>query len=192
MEEKFETVINSHKSLSHVEIEMRLGHTQGARFDTNIGEKDFKWIMSGLRKYDNWSSIKETTNQVYYEGNIRHTIDQETDNEVCIEKIKIKNIDHRADKFDVRLAVAQELPHETPLDEVAEFDRCVIKNRISFVRKNVSIDLTVVTGDPDDLDDEEEKQYQVELEILNVNDLSKDDLVNSIHKIINLMDMFKR
>jgi len=189
MEAKFETVINSHKGLPHVEVEMRLGHIQGHRFDTNVGEQDFKFIMKGLRKYEGWDSIKESVKHVYYEGNKRHSTDISNDNEESIEKKNVKNIDHKEKKFDIRLSVSQEFPADVAGEDV-EFDRFIVKDRVSFVRKKVSIDMTVISGDPDDLDDEEDKQYQVELELIDVDKLNVHELRNSIHKVVNIMEMF--
>ena len=50
--------------------------------------------------------------------------------------------------------------------------------------------MTVISGDPDDLDDEEDKQYQVELELIDVDKLNVYELRNSIHKVVNIMEMF--
>ena len=58
------------------------------------------------------------------------------------------------------------------------------KQRVSFLRKNLSIDMTVVSGDPDDLDDENEESYEIEMEIVDptkVND--NDTFYNILHKI---------
>ena len=191
MESKFKTVINSHKDIPHVEIELRLGHIQGNRFDTNIGERDFKWMLRGFEKYKGWDSVKESTETVYYAGELRFSINDETDEENYIKKSKIKNIDHRFDRFDVRLGVATEEPLEIVEDDETEYERTIVKQRKSFIRKNVSIDMTTISGDPDDLDDEEEKQYQVELELLNVDTMTDDELSNSIHKVKDVMNMFK-
>ena len=172
MENKFKTVINSHKAIPNVEIELRLGHIQGNRFDTNVGEKDFNWMMRGFEKFKGWDDVKESTETVYYSNELRYSTNEDTDEEIYIKKNKLKNIDHRFDKFDVRLGVATEEPHDMDgLDDI-EFDRTVLKKRKSFIRKNVSIDMTIISGDPDDLDDEEEKQYQVELELLNVDKMT--------------------
>ena len=48
------------------------------------------------------------------------------------------------------------------------------KRRMSFIRKNLSIDMTVVEGDVEDLDTEDPNSYQVELEIIDPS-LVKDD-----------------
>mgnify|MGYP000271226168 CR=1 FL=1 len=50
--------------------------------------------------------------------------------------------------------------------------------------KNLVIDMTEVTGDPDDMDDESEASYEIELEIVNPKEVSDDDtLYNIIYKI---------
>ena len=44
--------------------------------------------------------------------------------------------------------------------------------------------MTEVTGDPDDMDDESEASYEIELEIVNPKEVSDDDtLYNIIYKI---------
>ncbi len=66
------------------------------------------------------------------------------------------------------------------------------KTRTSFVRKNLSIDMTVVTGEPDDMDDEAEETYEVELEIINPKLITDDDrFYNLIYKIDCIMKLLK-
>ncbi len=65
------------------------------------------------------------------------------------------------------------------------------KRRISFIRKNLSIDMTVVEGDVEDLDMEDPNSYQVELEIIDPS-LVKDDneLFNILHKVKDVFNIF--
>jgi hypothetical protein len=64
------------------------------------------------------------------------------------------------------------------------------KRRMSFIRKNLSIDMTVVEGDVEDLDTEDPNSYQVELEIIDPS-LVKDDneLFNILHKVKDLFNI---
>ena len=66
------------------------------------------------------------------------------------------------------------------------------KKRISFIRKNLSIDMTVVTGDPTDLDCEDESQYQIELEIIDPTKVKDDiELYNIIYKIFDILKIIE-
>jgi hypothetical protein len=60
-------------------------------------------------------------------------------------------------------------------------DRKRTKTRHSFVRKNLSIDMTISSGDNADMDSEEEASYQIELEIV------KPDAVDDIYKFQNIL-----
>ena len=62
-----------------------------------------------------------------------------------------------------------------------EMDRKRTKTRHSFVRKNLSIDMTISSGDNADMDSEEEASYQIELEIM------KPDAVDDIYKFQNIL-----
>ena len=64
-----------------------------------------------------------------------------------------------------------------------------MKERVSFVRKNLSIDVTKCTGGTDDIDEENESTYQIEFEIVVPKNLKNiDELFNIIYKI---KDVFK-
>ena len=61
-------------------------------------------------------------------------------------------------------------------------DRKRTKIRHSFVRKNLSIDMTISSGDNVDMDSEEEASYQIELEIV------KPGYVDSVYKLFNIIN----
>jgi hypothetical protein len=50
------------------------------------------------------------------------------------------------------------------------------------VRKNLSIDMTISSGDNVDMDSEEEASYQIELEIVKPGD------VDSVYKLFNIIN----
>jgi len=58
----------------------------------------------------------------------------------------------------MRFCVAREIPTSGEY----EMDRKRSKTRHSFVRKNLSIDMTISSGDNADMDSEEEASYQIE------------------------------
>jgi hypothetical protein len=185
-------LFDTHKNGDHVEVEMRLGKMNGTMFDTNVGKDSFEKILKSLKKYNGWESVKESTTSVYYKGSTRVTIDEDTENSVTVDKRKVGVVDHRLanQPFDIRFCVSKELPAEMGEDDVMDHVRH--KTRTSFVRKNLSIDMTVVTGEPDDMDDEAEETYEVELEIINPKLITDDDrFYNLIYKIDCIMKLLK-
>ena len=61
---------------------------------------------------------------------------------------------------------------------------------MSFIRKNLSIDMTICDGEVEDMDAEDSKVYQVEFEIIDpkkVEDI--DTLFKIIHKINDFFNM---
>jgi hypothetical protein len=182
-------VFNTNKNKPNTEIEFRFGKINKQMFDTNIGKDVFDRIMSGLRKYKEWENVVETHTSVYYKGNTRVIVNEDNENEIIkMEKINISKTDFKLEKniMDVRLAVSTETIIESEGDGVMDSIRT--KHRVSFIRKNLSIDMTVVQGDSCDMDNEEENRYEIELEIINLN-LVRDDkeLYNLIHKIFDIL-----
>ncbi len=183
--EKCKPIFEANKSKKHVEIEMRLGKMNGKIFDTNVGEDIFSKVLKALKKYQHWESVKESVSTVYYKGSTRMIINEATDDVENVQKEKVKVLDYKLSNqpLDVRFAVSTEKPvPRVSEDEVMDHVRH--KKRISFLRKNLVIDMTEVTGDPDDMDDESEASYEIELEIVNPKEVSDDDtLYNIIYKI---------
>ena len=172
-----------------VEIEFRLGRKTSQKFDTNVGQEAFERLLKALSKYDGWESTSKGTYAVYYgEKNKRITVDEATDVSVAVIKTKIEALDFAlADKpFDIRLGVAKEQPYEQDDEEMASMKT---KKRWSFVRKNLSIDLTQMQGDPDDKDSDEDSTWHVEFEIVNPRDLGdRDKLFALMHKVFDLLN----
>ena len=165
----------THKNEGDIEVEIRLGRHNGSLFDTNVGKDVWKKVLKALRKYDS------KTVEVYYSdsNNIRITSDEESGEQEMIQKIKV----HKEDfvdgnlPLDVRFCIAREI--QTSGDY--EMDRKRNKTRHSFVRKNLSIDMTISSGDNADMDSEEEASYQIELEIVNPKE------VDSVYKFFNIL-----
>jgi len=176
----------------NIEFEFRLGKivpgTAGTTsFDTNIGKDSFEKILQGLKQYKGWESTKTTSDTVYSSGPIRLTIDDDTENSVQISKKKLFKQDHfiPGKPFDVRFSVSSETPVNLPDHEYTQARQ---RRRESFVRKNVRIDMTVVSGNPMDMDSEDMETYQVELEIIDPSKVG-DQLYNIIHKIHNVLEL---
>jgi mRNA capping enzyme, beta chain len=181
---EFGADMKKYSGKQHIEIELRLGKLNHDMFDTNIGKDVFYKLHSVLDKYNGWTNVTHTSDEVFYWPNGVRCIYDGT-NTIYQRKNKIytKNARTRG-PFDVRLGIAQELPYQEQTEDAI---RQVARQRTSFLRKNVKIDMTVVTGAPADMDSEETTSYQVELE---VTDSSTDQLAfSAIHKVFDIMSV---
>lgn len=180
---------NAHKAKNHVEFELRLGRINGKMFDTDVGKEIFDKLMCGLMQYKGWEEVKESNTSVYYKDQVRVSVDEDSDETEIVKKIPLVKETLRLEgrPLDVRFAVSLEEPIEQT-DEVMDFMRT--KKRTSFIRKNLSIDMTVVSGQPEDMDCEEPQSYQVELEIIDPCKVSNDnDFYNIVHKVQNILEV---
>jgi len=183
--EKIKDVFEAHKNEEHIEVEIRLGKHNGSLFDTNVGKETFDRVMKGLKKYNGWESTKTTTTDVFYDdtNGIRISSDEDTGEQVMVQKIKVVKEDFKSEPLDVRFSISREIPTHGSYD----MDRKRSKLRHSFIRKNLSIDMTVSSGDNVDMDSEDASSYQIELEIVKPSDVgSYNDLFNILHKVNDL------
>jgi|TARA_B100001559_G_C16503128_1_gene624368 hypothetical protein len=183
--EKIKDVFETHKNEEHIEVEIRLGKHNGSLFDTNVGKETFERVLKGLRKYDGWEETKTTSTDVFYDdtNGIRITSDEDTGEQVMVQKIKVVKEDFKFEPLDVRFSISREIPTHGSYD----MDRKRSKYRHSFIRKNLSIDMTVSSGDSVDMDSEDASSYQIELEIVKPSDVgSYNDLFNILHKVNDL------
>ena len=173
-------IFEAHKHEGDIEVEIRLGKHNGSLFDTNVGKDTWKRVLKGLKKYEGWESKKTSTVDMYYNdsNNVRITSDEDSGEQTMIQKISVVKEDFKCDPLDVRFCVAREIPTTGEY----EMDRKRTKTRHSFVRKNLSIDMTISSGDNADMDSEEEASYQIELEIM------KPDAVDDIYKFFNIIN----
>jgi hypothetical protein len=187
--QKWESIINSNKDRPNTEIEIRFGRKARKGFDTNVGVDTFQKVLKALGKYDGWESTRHTKSTVYYfDGGKRLTIDDLTDEQVGQVKTRIKVDDFEMvqSPFDVRLGISTEEPFE--YDGEATSTEQKTKERWSFVRKNLSIDMSIIKGDPDDKDCDEDTTYQIELEIVNPALVSdRDTLYNLLYKVFDVL-----
>jgi hypothetical protein len=183
--EKLLPVFESHKDEENIEVEIRLGKHNGSLFDTNVGKETFERVLDGLKKYNGWENIKTTTSENYYNdaNSIRITVNEDTGEQTMIQKINVVKEDFTGEPLDMRFSVSREIPTwgEYPMD------RKRTKTRYSFLRKNLSIDMTISSGDNVDMDSEEECSYQIELEIVKPQDVgTRDEFFNILHKVNDL------
>ena len=173
---------------------MRLGKFNGKLFDTNVGKDTFDKVYRALVKYQAWEKIYTTQEEVFYRDrdNIRMSIDQNTGDQKIVQKTSVHKEDFKKIKgvpYDVRVAFSKEIPMD--IDDFGDMDRKRPKHRQSFVRKNLSIDLTMSTGDAIDMDAEDMTEYQVEFEIIAPPDVkSKNELLNIVQKVNDLLKVF--
>jgi hypothetical protein len=185
--EKVGPIFSKYQNTQYVEFEMRLGKLNRGSFDTNVGQETFEKILRRLRKYKGWEKVSEMSDVAYYNGDTRLVIDDETENSTQVVKKKLEKIDHILSgmPLDVRFAVATETPDSR---EVEEFLSARKRTRTSFVRKNLSIDMTITSGNPTDLDSEEENVYQIEFEIIDPKKVvDTDTLYNIVHKVNDVL-----
>lgn len=183
--EKLLPVFETHKSEEHIEVEMRLGRYNGTFFDTNVGKETFERVLDGLKKYNGWEDVKNSTCDIFYndKNGIRITANHDTGEQAMIQKINVLKEDFSGTPTDVRFSVSREIPTWGEY----EMDRKRTKTRYSFIRKNLSIDMTISSGDNVDMDSEEECSYQIELEIIKPGDVStRDEFFNIVHKVNDL------
>jgi len=184
--EKLLSVFEEHKGEEHIEVEMRLGKHNGSFFDTNVGKDTFERVLEGLRKYDGWEKTETLELDVYYNdaNNIRLSVKKDTgENGNMIQKINVLKEDFNGSPLDMRFSVSREIPTWGEY----EMDRVRTKTRHSFIRKNLSIDMTISSGDNADMDSEEECSYQIEFEIVKPQDVrTRDEFFNIVHKVNDL------
>ena len=187
--EAWEPLIRQHASSEHVEIEIRLGRKTPTKFDTNVGRETFQKLLQALTTFGGWESTSQKTYSVYYgSGNKRITVDEATDEATAVIKsrVAVSDFDLPDCPFDLRLGVSREVPYEQDDEEMASVKE---KRRWSFVRKNLSIDLSQIKGDPEDPDSDEDTTWHVELEIVDPRNIGdRDKLFSLLYKVFNLLE----
>lgn len=181
-----------YKDIANTEVEIRLGRKNGTFFDTNVGVETFNRLMESLRQYDGWESHVASTADVYYndEYGVRISVDGETGQQVMVQKVAVLKEDftHTGAPLDVRFAIST----ETPVIGQYEMNRKKIKQRVSFVRKGLSIDMTMSRGDASDPDTEDDVSYQVELEIINPSSVDcVEQFYNHVWKVNDLLKILQ-
>jgi len=187
--DKVKPIFETMKGEENVEVELRFGKHNGSLFDTNMGKETWERVLRRLKKYQGWERVQSSVADVYYNdaNNIRITVDEDSGEQTMIQKINVVKDDFKCTPNDIRFSISREIP---TFGEY-EMDRKRNKTRHSFVRKNLSIDMTISTGDSVDMDSEESCSYQIEMEIVNLQDVKSDDeLYNIIHKISDLVKIF--
>lgn len=185
----WEPIIDAYKNQPMTEIEFRFGRQSGKSFDTNVGPEIFQKVFRSLSKFPGWESVKKSSSTVYYfKDSKRLIIDEATDEQVGQIKKKLVVNDYilANQPVDIRLGISSETPFEYDGEETSTDQKT--RERWSFVRKNLSIDLTIVRGTPVDKDSEQDTSYQIELEIIDPTKLvTRDILFNILNKVFDIL-----
>jgi len=185
----FEDTYKTYKDGKDVEMEIRLGrkHMNGI-FDTNIPQAQWSSVKNGLDMYTEWEMTDHQKFMVFRgKKGVRLTEEQDTGERICVRKITRENKDFPLDVWCVRFGVSVEKPIKEA-DHPDEFDDTLEKERWSYVRKNLRIDLTIVT--PTDMD-AEEPMHQIELEILPPYTDDRDTLFNQMYKVFDILKLMQ-
>jgi hypothetical protein len=184
----FVPIVSKFLKAPNHEIEFRLGKMSRGKFDTNVGVDAYNNAIRGLGSYTGWEAVKRSNVTIYYGNNGRRAVlDNNTDEIVRCVKNRVQVVDYKSEPFDVRLGISTEIPYE-PTDDEEEFDKTKVRIRHSFIRKNLSIDVSMITGTPDDMDEEQSVVYQIEMEIIKPEDVkTEQELFNIICKISDVM-----
>ena len=184
--------VTQHLDKNNLEIEFRLGKKNGNYFDTNVGKENFEKIHRRLSRYPSWESVTRQNAIVYYGArkNLRVLWDEEKEEQVsCIAKYKMAHIDQILEgcPFDARIAVSIENP--TVYDSEKDvFVKQRKRQRTSFLRKGLSIDMSIVESD--EKDSENPFEYQVELEIVEpAKGLDDVKISNHYHKVFDVLNL---
>jgi len=189
--ELFSTFILPHVNKSNIEIEFRLGKKNGNYFDTNVGKEVFDKIYRRLLKYPEWESVKQQRALVYHgmRKGLRIVYDEDTDVQTVISKYNVANKDIvlQNEPFDARVSVSIENP-ATYDNEKDRFPIVKKRERTSFLRKGLSIDMSIVENE--DKDSENPLVYRIEFEIVTpIGELTDVQFANHYQKIFDVLEL---
>lgn len=183
-------IFDVHNDNPNVEVEMRLGKFNGTFFDTNVGKDAFEKVLFGLHGYKGWEEVRTSSCEVFYHDSagVRLSVDDQTGEQTMIQKQSLvrKDFKNQGTPFDLRFSISTEMP----ISGEFEMDRKRAKRRQSFIRKNLSIDMTISSGDVVDKDAEDPNHYQIELEIIKPDEvLNQEDFFNLVWKINDILNL---
>lgn len=182
--------VKPHLFKNNLEVEFRIGKKNGNYFDTNIGKENFEKIHRRLMRYPSWDSVK-TQKAIVYHGlrkGLRIVYDEDTDEQTVVTKYNIGNMDVTLEnqQFDVRVSASIENP-STYDNEKDRFPTVRKRIRTSFIRKGLSIDMSIVEND--DKDSENQFVYMLELEIIDPSTLNDVLFTNHYQKIFDVLKL---
>jgi hypothetical protein len=164
--------LEAFKHLPHLEVEFRLGRIMRGRFAAGVTREQFDRIERHLGSNPKWSSVtKEEFIDV--SGKKMHTRTRKYPNKdsetVLKKKLKVIDIPTRA-ALDIRCSISQEIP----IEDIEETPFQAVKFRTQRSHKFWSFDTTrVVRGASTDRDSDYKEEFQVEVELADVSQISK-------------------
>jgi len=186
--------VKPHLDKPHLEIEFRLGkkNQNGNYFDTNVGKDIFEKVHRRLSRYPSWESVTTQNASVFYgtRKGLRVLFDEDKDEQVaCVTKHSLGNMDQilKDQVLDVRVAASLENPavYDSEKDMFTHERK---RKRTSFVRKGLSIDMSIVENC--DKDAENPLVYQVEFEITEpVTGLNDTKIANHYQKVFDVLKL---
>jgi hypothetical protein len=154
-----------------LELEFRLGHRSNDRFSAGVSADAWARIKAGLDASGLASTETRTTERIY--SGHKHVTDDATGSVTGVHKKRLFDLDIQPDVAGVPWATRASLSletHEPPTLGVAKTSVERRKHRHSYAYKCWSFDLTRVTGNGRDLDNDE-PTYEVEVELADVTEL---------------------
>jgi hypothetical protein len=186
---KWAPILRKFKTTPMTEIEIRFGRKAPSGFDTNVGQDTFFKVLRALEKYEAWESKSQQNMTMYYfDGNKRLSVNEDTDEQFgqIKKRLVVDDFELTDAPLDVRLGVSSEVPFEYDGEETSTEQKT--KKRWSFIRKNLSIDMSIVKGNPEDQDDDQDLTYQIEMEIVDPSILESDvDIFNIFYKVFDII-----
>lgn len=154
-----------------LELEFRLGHHSNGRFSAGVSAEAWARIKAGLDASGLASTETRTTERIY--AGHKHVTDDATGVATGVHKKRLFDLDIQPDAPGVPWTTRASLSLETrepPAIGVAQ--TCIErrKHRHSYAYKCWSFDLTRVTGNGRDLDNDE-PTYEVEVELADATEL---------------------
>lgn len=177
LEKKFK----ANQNKQNIEVELRFGRCVAkGGFESNVGKGMWEKAFRALNNFKEWEKVVKTNTIVYSnESGKRVIVDESTgDTTVHIKKKIFKSdVKLKEKPLDIRVSISSEEPSQQGDDEMTTIRR---RNRTSFIRKNLSIDMTIVDGS-DDPDSEDSQVYQIEFEVVDPK------LVADSHQLFNVL-----
>jgi hypothetical protein len=185
---KLKTFLEKYKDVENLEVEFRLGYLDSDEFKTDIGKEFFDKITTQLADSEILDDIIYEKSEDYFYSGKRLMITDDNPEGTCIKKEKIAVLDFifSGSGFDLRVSFSKENPDKRFPKEKAVYKR--LKERTSYIYKNLSYDLTKVTTNDNTVED---NSYEIELEIKNL-DLKKANSHYIIHDcLLKIKDMIE-
>jgi hypothetical protein len=180
-------MVYQYLSTPNVEIEFRFGRKTNRGFDTNIGVHTYQRVIRRLERYTGWDSVIVRNDTMYYNDTMRARYNNLTDEmDEVIHKRRVEVSDYVMQPLDVRVAISTETPLKYNNEDFTSSKERV---RNSYIRKNISIDVSMIKCDPEDKDQESNIEYQIEMEILNPSEITDDRKLTSA--LLKIMDILK-